>query len=309
MMKKYSDMEVLKAEALNLMNFGVEYGLNLLTAIVLLVAGIWGSKLLAQMVRSRLEAIEGMDETLIPVVVQTVRYGILIFTFILVLAEFGVQTASIIAVVGAAGLAIGLALQGTLQNVAAGIMLLVIRPIRVGDYIEAGGAGGTVMEIGLFMTRMQTPQGLHISVPNAKIFSDTIINYSMNNTRRIDLVVGISYDDDIDRAVRVLSELLVADKRIMKRPAPVVVVKGLGESSVDLEIRAWARRTRYWDTRFDLTRAVKYALDGAGISIPYPHRQVVLTGQGIQLEQVIGCEVDVDTPDDIYYSQYLLKQD
>jgi len=307
MMKKYADLDVLRAEAISLMDFGIEYGLNLLTAVILLIAGIWGSKLIANLVRVRLEAVDGMDQTLIPVLVQVVRYGILIFTFILVLAEFGVQTASIIAVVGAAGLAIGLALQGTLQNVAAGIMLLVIRPIRVGDFVEAGGAGGEVKEIGLFMTRMNTSQGLFISVPNSKIFSDTIINYSMNNTRRMDLLVGISYEDDIDKAVRILSGVLAADKRIMKDPEPKVVVKALGESSVDLEIRAWARRTQYWDTRFDLTRSVKYALDEAGVSIPYPHRQVVLSGHGMQLEQVIGCDADVDVADDIYQSQYLLR--
>ena len=307
MMKKYADLDVLKAEALNLMDFGVEYGLNLLTIIVLLIAGLWGSKLLARIVRARLEATPGMDETLIPFIVQVIRYGILLFTFILVLAEFGVQTASIITVVGAAGLAIGLALQGTLQNVAAGIMLLIVRPIRVGDYVEAGGAGGTVKEIGFFLTRMQTGQGLIISVPNSKIFSDTITNYSMNNTRRIDILVGISYEDDIDRAVQVLSGLLLADKRVMKHPEPVVIVKALGESSVDLEMRAWSRRTDYWNTKCDLTRAIKYALDDAGISIPYPHRQIVLSGQGMQIEQVIGCEAEVATPDDIYYSQYLLR--
>ena len=308
MIEKYADLDYLKAEAAGVMDLGVSYGLNLVTAIVLIIAGVWGSKILANLARDRLSSIEGMDQTLIPVVVQVVRYGILVFTFILVLAEFGVQTASIIAVVGAAGLAIGLALQGTLQNVAAGIMLLVIRPIRVGDYVEAGGAGGTVKEIGLFMTRMHTSQGLFISVPNSKIFSDTITNYSMNNTRRIDLLVGIAYEDDIDKAVLVLSGLLESDKRIMKSPSPVVVVKALGESSVDLEIRAWARRTQYWDARFDLTRAVKYALDEAGISIPYPHRQVVLAGQGMQIEQVIGCEIEGDDEkDDIYQSQLLLR--
>jgi len=307
MMKKYADLDVLKAEAATMMDFGIEYGLSLLTAMLLIIAGVWGSKFLAGIARSRLEAIEGMDATLIPVVAQLIRYGILIFTFILVLAEFGVQTASIIAVVGAAGLAIGLALQGTLQNVAAGMMLLIIRPIRVGDYVEAGGAGGTVKEIGLFMTRMQTAQGLLISVPNSKIFSDTITNYSMNNTRRIDLLVGISYEDDIDKAVRVLTGILENDKRVMKRPAPKVVVKALGESSVDLEIRAWARRTQYWDARFDITRAVKYAFDEAGISIPYPHREVVLSGHGMQLEQVIGCVAEDDVVDDIYQSQYLLR--
>ena len=306
-MEKLADLDVLKAEASNLFNLGIDYGLNLATAIALLIAGFWASKFLSATVRARLERIEDMDRTLIPVLAQVTRYTILIFTFILVLSEFGVQTASVITVIGAAGLAIGLSLQGTLQNVAAGIMLLIVRPLRVGDYVEAGGAGGTVLEIGLFMTRMQTPQGLFISVPNSKIFSDTIINYTMNTRRRIDLLVGISYDDDIDNAIMVLTRLVEGEKRILKSPKPQVLVKSLGESSVDLEIRAWTRRTNFSATRFDLTRLVKYALDEAGVSIPYPHRQVILSGHGDELEQVIGCEAEDEAVDDIYYSKYLLR--
>ena len=306
-MKKYADLEVLRAEAVNLYNLGLDYGLNLATAVLLLIAGFWAAKVLAQLVRSRLESIEDMDRTLIPVLTQVTRYTILVFTFILVLAEFGVQTASVIAVVGAAGLAIGLALQGTLQNVAAGIMLLIVRPLRVGDYVEAGGSAGNVIEIGLFMTRMQTSQGLFISVPNSKIFSDTIINYSMNSRRRIDLPVGISYEDDIDSAVQVLHRLVEQEKRILKSPKPQVVVKALGESSVDLEVRAWTRRTQYTGTRFDLMRSVKYAFDESGISLPYPHRQIILSGHGTQIEQVIGCDADDGVADDIYFSHKLLR--
>ncbi len=306
-MEKLLDLNVLKAEAVNLYDIGIEYGLTIGTALLLLIAGFWAAKFVSHAVRYRLENIRDMDPTLIPMMAQITRYAILTFTLILVLAEFGVQTASIITVIGAAGLAIGLALQGTLQNVAAGIMLLVVRPIRVGDYVEVAGAGGTVMEIGLFMTRMKTPQGLYISVPNSKIFSDTIVNYSMNAQRRIDLVVGISYEDDIDKAVGVLTGLVQADERILESPEPKVIVTALGESSVDLEIRAWTDRPQYADTRFDLMRSVKYALDEKGISIPYPHRQIILSGGGAQIEQVIGCDVEDGMPDDIYHSHTLLR--
>ncbi len=252
------------------------YMLSLVTAIVVLIAGFVAARFVSGIIRARMEKIEKIDKTLIPVVAQLSHYTILVFTLILVLAEFGIQTTSIIAVLGAAGLAIGLALQGTLQNVAAGIMLLVIRPFQVGDYIEAGGASATVDEIGLFMTRMHTPQGIFIAVPNSKIWADTIVNYSKRAVRRLDILVGISYDDDIDHAVEVLMDLLNKESRILNRPEPLVVVKGLGESSVDIEIRAWTKSKEYWAINFDLIRAIKYRLDEEEISIPYPHRQVIM---------------------------------
>ena len=253
------------------------YILNLITAILLLIAGFVFARMASRFVRSYLERVDHIDKTLIPVLAQLAHYTLLIFTLILVLAEFGIQTTSIIAVLGAAGLAIGLALQGTLQNVAAGIMLLVIRPFQVKDYIEAAGVGGTVDEIGLFMTRMHTPQGIFIAVPNSKIWSDTITNYTKRAVRRLDLLVGISYDDDIDKAVGIMKKLVDDDSRILKRPDPLVIVKALGESSVDLEIRAWTRTSDFWELKFDMTRAVKYAFDKQGISIPYPHRQIITT--------------------------------
>ncbi len=252
------------------------YMMSLITAIVVLLAGFFAARFVSRAIRARMETVEKIDKTLIPVVAQLSHYTILIFTLILVLAEFGIQTTSIIAVLGAAGLAIGLALQGTLQNVAAGIMLLIIRPFQVGDYIEAGGASATVDEIGLFMTRMHTPQGIFIAVPNSKIWSDTIVNYSKRAVRRLDILIGISYDDDIDHAVEVLMDLISKEERILNRPDPCVIVKALGESSVDLEIRAWTKGSDFWATRFDMIRAIKYRLDEEEISIPYPHRQVIM---------------------------------
>lgn len=264
-----------KALMVEFADLGVAYGLNLVTAIAILVAGFIIAGWAARLIRLRLQNLKRFDNALIPIVTQIARYAILVFTLVLVLAEFGIQTASIIAVLGAAGLAIGLALQGTLQNVAAGFMLLFIRPFTVGDYIETAAGSGTVEEIGLFMTRMRTPQGIFVAVPNSKIWSDSITNYSRYPDRRLDLTVGISYEDDIDKARKVILDLAKDDKRVQDDPAPVVVVVALGDSSVDLQLRAWIKRTEYWETNFDLTKNVKYALDKAGISIPYPHMQMV----------------------------------
>ena len=261
--------------AADLTEVGVSYALNFLSAILLLIAGYLLAQFVSRLIRTRLTAMGRFDVTLVPVLAQIGRYFILVFTIILVLAEFGVQTTSMIAVLGAAGLAIGLALQGTLQNVAAGIMLLIIRPFEVGNYIESADCSGTVDEIGLFMTRMHTPQGLFVAVPNNKLWSNTVTNYSKLPTRRIELLVGISYADDIDKAMLVLMKLLEADERVLRDPDPSVVVRDLGESSVDLRIRAWAERGNYWNLRFDLIRAVKYAFDRENITIPYPHRQII----------------------------------
>ena len=276
-MNNLADVEQIKTIAAELIDLGIQYSLSLVSAILILIAGFIAAGWVSRTIRKRLNKIKRFDKTLIPVLSQISRYAILVFTFVLVLAEFGIQTASIIAVLGAAGLAIGLALQGTLQNVAAGLMLLFIRPFKVGDFIETGAGTGTVEEIRLFLTILHTSQGLRVAVPNAKIWSDSIINYSARPRRRIDLLVGISYDDDIDKASALILGLAKKEERIVDDPEPKVVVKNLGDSSVDLELRAWTKRQDYWDVRFGLTRDVKYALDKAGISIPYPHMQVVQT--------------------------------
>lgn len=265
-----------KAVATEVLDLGLEYGLNLVSAVAIIIVGFLLAGWAGRLVRRRLEKLSRFDQTLIPVLAQITRYAILLFTIILVLAEFGIQTASIITVLGAAGLAVGLALQGTLQNVAAGLMLLFIRPFQVGDVIECGAGTGTVEQIGMFMTRMNTAQGVHIAVPNSLIWSDSITNYSAKPRRRIDLLIGISYDDDIDKARELLLGLATQDERVLDKPKePIVVVKNLGDSSVDLELRAWVKRQDYWTVQFELTRAAKYALDKAGISIPYPHRQII----------------------------------
>ncbi len=255
---------------------GISYGITLATALALLVAGVvlsgWASRLL----RSRLERLEKFDATLIPVLSQIVRYLILIFTLIVVLAEFGIETTSIIAVLGAAGLAIGLALQGTLQNVASGMMLLFLRPLQAGDFIEAAGVSGTVQEIGLFMTVLHTPQNLFVAVPNSKIWADTIVNYSRLPRRRLDLVIGIAYEDDIGAAIEVLRNVVTGDERVHVEPEPQFLTRELGASAVDIEIRLWTDRGHVIELASDLRREIKMALELAGISIPYPHRRVIL---------------------------------
>ncbi len=202
------------------------------------------------------------------------RYSVVAVTLIAVLHRFGVETTSLIAVVGAAGLAIGLAIQGTLSNVAAGAMLLMLRPFRIGDFIEANGQGGTVREIGLFTTLMVSPDLIFVSIPNSQIFNGTIINYSREPIRRINFTVGIDYSDDIDAAQTIILGVLDADLRVLSDPKPMAPVGGLGASSVDIIVRCWVRTPDYWEALFALQKAVKLALDAGGITIPFPQHVV-----------------------------------
>jgi len=254
---------------------GLKYGFDLVTAICILIAGVVLSGWAQRAVLRALNQAEGFaDETLKKVIARIVRYLILIIVAVLVLAQFGVQTTSIIAVLGAAGLAVGLALQGTLSNIAAGFMLLFLRPINVGDYIDANGVSGTVDEIGLFVSHLRTFDGLYVCVPNSQIWSGSITNYSKLPTRRFDLTIGIGYEDDIDKALKVLMGLAKDDKRVAAEPAAVALVSSLDDSAVTLQLRVWTKREDYWDVRCDMTRAVKLAMDEAGISIPYPQQDV-----------------------------------
>ena len=254
----------------------LSYGLDVLGAVILLVAG-W---IVAGFARRRLRDVfrrsGRIDETLAPFLSNIVRYAILVIVIVLVLGQFGVQTASIIAVLGAAGLAIGLALQGTLQNVAAGLMLLFLRPFKVGDYIEAGSAAGTVDEISLFVTELRTFDGVYLSVPNADIWNSPIKNYSRLPTRRLDVTVGIAYDDDIDRAMDVLLGLMTSDARVLKDPAPQVMVTELADSSVNLNMRCWANTADYWALLWDLNKLSKQRIEAAGMTIPFPQRDLHL---------------------------------
>ena len=261
-----------------------DYALDIVGALLLLIAGWVVAGWIEKHTGKVLKRIDRVDATLRSFVTNLVRYAILVLVMIAVFAQFGIQTTSIIAVLGAAGLAVGLALQGTLANIAAGVLLLFLRPFRVGESIDAGSIAGTVREIGLFSTELQTWDGIYLMVPNSQLASAAILNYSRLPTRRLNLVIGISYTDDIDKALKVLSELLQNDERILDDPAHQVMVKELAESSVNINLRCWTNRENYWSLRFDLTKQAKQRLDEYDISIPFPQRDVHLYHEGKQPE-------------------------
>ena len=259
--------------------FLLSSSINFLAAVLILVIGWTAASWLASWVRRLLRRTTHFDETLKPITVSLVRYSVLALTVLSVLHRFGVQTASLIAVLGAAGLAVGLAIQGTLSNVAAGVMLLLLRPFRIGDYVETNGQTGTVREIGLFATALTSADLVYISIPNAQIFSSAIINYSREPNRRVNFTVGIDYADDIDTAQKIVMTVLASDARVLKDPQPMAPVGGLGASSVDIIVRCWVCNSDYWDVLYDLQKRIKLALDAGGITIPFPQQVVALRQQ------------------------------
>src|SRR5690554_1614521 len=227
-------------------------GVNLVTAIIILIGGTWlASRSRAWTIRA-LGGVPTLDDMLKGFFGSIVRYLVLTFTLLAVLAKFGVQTASLIAVLGAAGLAVGLALQGTLANVAAGVMLLIIRPFRAGHYVEVGGIAGTVKSLSLFTTELSTPDNIQIIVPNSDIWGQAIKNYTFHPTRRLDITFGISYGDSIGKAMGIIKAEIAADARCLAEPEPFTGVLNLGESSVDVVMRVWVANSEYWNVRFDL---------------------------------------------------------
>ena len=252
----------------------IEYGVDIVGAIVLLIIGWTVAGWARRGVRHALERVPRMDETLKPFLAKLVWYVIMAFVLVAVLSQFGVQTTSVIAILGAAGLAIGLALQGTLANVASGVMLLFLRPFNIGDYVDAGGIAGTVVEIGLFNTEIKTSKGLCLIVPNKIIWESPITNFSRNPTRRFDITVGISYGDDVNGATDLLMGLLTGDERILDDPEPLAVVEELGNSAVIINLRAWTRAEDFWAAVWDLKKAIKVELEAAGYSIPFPQRDI-----------------------------------
>ncbi|WP_198174135.1 mechanosensitive ion channel family protein [Mesorhizobium xinjiangense] len=254
----------------------VQYSFSVIGAIILLIVGYFIAGVLERWASRGLGRVHGFDETLRRFFSKLVRYIVLIFVVIAVLAQFGVQTASILAALGAAGLAIGLALQGTLQNIAAGIMLLVLRPFRVGEFIDAGGLSGTIEEIGLFATELKTLDGLYVLAPNSQLWSSSVTNYSRNAIRRNDLTIGIGYGDDIELAQKTLAGLVDTDARVLGDPESATFVVELGDSAVSVTARYWTKTADWWQTKLDLTKAAKLAFDKKGISIPYPQSDVHL---------------------------------
>jgi small conductance mechanosensitive channel len=245
-------------------------GATLLILVVGYIVARWAAAALYKVLSKN----ENFDPTLLPVARAILRYAILIFVLIAALAQLGVQTTSVLAVLGAAGLAIGLALQGTLSNIAAGMMLLWLRPFGVGDYIETSTAAGTVREVGLFVTHLDSYDGIYRFVPNSELWNTTLINYSRNPTRMTNMEVGISYASDIEKARQIMLDLANADERVIKDPEPVVFVDVLGDSAVVLRYRVWIGNADYWAAQRYLLEETKRRFDAAGIEIPFPQRVV-----------------------------------
>ncbi|ASR88764.1 mechanosensitive ion channel protein MscS [Alcaligenes faecalis] len=257
----------------------VAIALNVVIALLILIIGWWLSAVAGRAIKRMAARSPRVDPTIVPMAQSVTVWTIRVFVLIAVLARFGVQTASIIAVLGAAGLAVGLALQNTLQNIAAGIMLLMLRPLRAGEFVSVVGKGdGTVQEVGLFLTRFEQVDGIQFTLPNSLIWGNPIINYSRNATRRLDFGVGVRYGDDLDLAIKLLQDLLNEHPQVLKDPAPVVMVMEYKDSVITVNLRAWISSVDFWDARFDLFRRAVQVLNQAGLQTPVPVREIVQSG-------------------------------
>jgi small conductance mechanosensitive channel len=253
----------------------LDFGINLVTAIVIFYVGRIVVRLVTRGIRKVMTAQE-VDPTLVTFVSNLVNMILLIIVVIAAIGALGVQTTSFIAILGAAGLAVGLALQGSLSNFASGVLIIIFRPYKVGDFIEGAGVAGSVVSVQILTTILKTGDNKQVIVPNSQIMGGIITNYSANETRRIDLVVGVSYDDDLDKTRKVLEELIAAEDRILKDPAHTIAVSELGDSSVNFVVRPWVNTADYWGVMFDLTEAIKKRFDKEGISFPFPQQDVHL---------------------------------
>ena len=245
--------------------------INAIKALVVLVVGWIAAGTISGLVRRRVKASPHIDDTLGNFAASIVKWIILLIVLIAVLGLFGIEATSLVAILGAGTLAIGLALQGTLSDIAAGFMLILFRPYKLGEFVDIGGTSGTVKDLNLFVTELVTPDNVQIIVPNGQAWGAIITNYSAHETRRCDLTFGIDYGDNADTATKIIIDLATKDSRIHNDPEPWVRVTNLGDSSVDLTARLWCDAADYWDVKFDMTKAVKEAFDQGGISIPYPH--------------------------------------
>jgi len=255
-------------------DFFALYGLQVLAAILILIVGFWAAGFAKKRCHALLMKGAKADEMLAGFLSGIVKYVIIAVTILAVLNKFGVETTSLIAVLGAAGLAIGLALQGTLSNVAAGVMIMFLRPFKVGHFVDIAGVGGTIKGVSLFTTELATPDNVQIILPNSSVWGSAIMNYSAHETRRVDLLMGIAYEDDIDQAMAVIEKLAKNDDRVKQDPAPMLAVGELADSSVNLIVRLWVDAGDYWGVKFDMTKSIKETFDKEGISIPYPQQVV-----------------------------------
>jgi small conductance mechanosensitive channel len=263
-------------EALNrIYSLLAEYGLRIIAALVIFVVGRWVAKFVSGLAGKAMKTAK-VDPTLIPFLDNLTYSAMLVFVAIAALTVAGVPTTSAVAVLGAAGLAVGLALQGSLSNFSSGVLLLIFKPFRVGDFVEIGGAKGTVHAIHIFNTALDSPDNVRIIVPNGQVTGGSILNYTTNGTRRVDLVASISYNDDIKKAKKVIESVLAEDKRILAEPAPQVVVGEMADSSINFFVRPWVKVADYWDVYFDLTEKLKSAIEEHGMTIPFPQQEITI---------------------------------
>jgi small conductance mechanosensitive channel len=258
---------------LTVQDLGTDWGIKALAALAILIIGRWVAKGIRRGVRRMMEK-GGVDPIIIGFVGSITYIALLAFVVIAALGQLGIQTTSFIAILGAAGLAVGLALQGSLANFAAGFLMIIFRPFRVGDFVEAAGVAGVVKDMQIFTTTLKTGDNKTIIIPNAKISGDNIINYSAEENRRVDMTVGVAYDADLSKVMDVLNDIISKDERILSDPAPQVAVAELADSSVNFVVRIWTKTGDYWAVKCDTTETIKNRFDEAGIGIPFPQRDI-----------------------------------
>ncbi|MEO1193494.1 MAG: mechanosensitive ion channel domain-containing protein [Pseudomonadota bacterium] len=268
---------------------GIDLALNVVSAILILIIGFWIARKISNGVKRMMARSRHIDPAIANFFSSALRYLIIAFVLIAVLNRFGIETTSFVAILGAAGLAVGLALQGALSNVAAGVMLLIFRPFKTGHYVDAGGIAGTVAEVGLFTTEMDTPDNVRITVPNSTIWGQSITNFSHHPVRRLDIACGIGYGEPIQPAMDAMLALAKADARVHETPAPQVFVDTLGGSSVDLTLRFWCASADYWQLKWDMTRMVKEAFDEKAIEIPFPQTVITMHRPGEEVDKLAGA--------------------
>lgn len=254
---------------------GLEFGLQAITAILIFYLGRMVARLITRGLHNLMQA-QQVDKILETFVCNLAYWTLMTFVIIATISQIGIQTTSLIAIMGAAGLAVGLALQGSLANFAAGVLIVLFRPYRVGDWVEAAGISGSVEQVQILTTMLKTGDNKMIIVPNGQIMGSIITNYSANDTRRVDLTVGVSYNDDLDKVRSTIKSLVDADERILKDPECLIAVAELADSSVNFTVRPWAKTSDYWAVKFDLTEAIKKRFDQDGISFPFPQQDVHL---------------------------------
>lgn len=253
----------------------MQFGWRLLAAALIFLIGRWIARRLTNLAK-RMMARADIEDTLERFLGNLLFAVLMTVVIIAAINQLGIETTSLLAVLGAAGLAVGLALQGSLSNFAAGVLIVAFRPYRVGDYIEAGGVAGTVVEVQIFTTVLKSPDNKKIIVPNSQVMDAEIVNYSANDTRRVDLVAGCGYGDDLDKVRQVLEGIVAGDSRVLAEPAPTIAILELGDSSVNFVVRPWVKSEDYWAVYFDLTEQIKKRFDAEGLSIPFPQRDVHL---------------------------------